>query len=359
MFTFIAGIIIIIFSFLMGACPVSGGAKFTPSHRAIWFDPKIFVQELESGQGWWIGAGLEPTSWERVNARRWSSQVQLHDRAGLAVANARHTMKWCTWEELPREPAADYLRTWRADLATVKGENAFIMTPYLREWQRRHIWPDVPERARLLDIGVGTGRSRDLWFAKKLQVWGVEPNLESVASLRAKKLPPVVALEGWSGADPRIQTWLAAGSIDVVMMSYSITFFFESPRHLNQLVANITHALRPGGRFVLIGMDGERVEQWFDAAGSDRLDNALFTITKPKKFPKRTFGREIEITMKNPNTLVEAQREYLVNFDHFRKVLAKAGLTCSEDRRVTAPAYLGEWPRRFVEAQRYLRFDKK
>ncbi len=372
MFNFIAGVVVIIFSFILGHFReqrVAGGAGFAPPASVTWFDPKTFVVEMERQQsgvdsaGWWIGAGFEPSKWERVIPSRWSSQVQLHDRDGFTVANERYTMRWCDWQTLPRtndhssDKGAEYLRSWRADLATIKGENAFLMTPYLREWQRRHLWPQVPEGVRLLDIGVGTGRSKDLWFAKRLQVWGVEPNEQSIALLERKRLPPVRGLKPWGGENPEIQTWLSPGSIDLVMMSYSITFFFHSPERLDALVANIRHVLPKGGRFLLIGMDGANVEQWFKVAKSDVLDNALFTIKKEGKFREKVFGREIEITMKNPNTLVEAQREYLVDFNHFRKVLAKAGLKCVVDYHVTAPEWMGEWPRRFVEAQRFLVFD--
>jgi SAM-dependent methyltransferase len=376
MFNFIAGLVVIIFSFVWGHfcdnATVVGGATVQnnmfagPVAPPVWFDPKTFVVELEKQKdnpsaGWWIGAGFEPSAWERVDPKRWPSQVQLHDRDGFTLANERHTMRWCDWQKLPDVRETEYLRSWRADLDTIKGENAFLMTPYLREWQRRHLWPHVPERSKLLDIGVGTGRSKDLWFDKRLEVWGVEPNEQSIKTLERRRLPPVRGLRPWGGENPEIQKWLQQGAIDLVMMSYSITFFFRSQETLAALVQNLSHVLRPGGRFLLIGMDGERVEQWFKVAAKakgDVLDNPLFTIKKEGKFKEKVFGREIEITMKNPNTLVEAQREYLVDFSHFRKVLAKAGLKCVEDRHVAAPEWMGEWPRKFVEAQRFLVFDR-
>jgi uncharacterized protein YacL (UPF0231 family) len=381
MFTFIAGIVVIIFSFIFGhfaECPqhaaVRGGKMpFTATAPVEWFDPKTFVIEMEASakdpaRQWHIGPGIDPTQisrWEPVVAEQWAAQVQKNDREGFCIANGRYTLRWQDWQQLPDERGTRYMREYRADLATVKGENSFIMTPYLREWQRCNLWNWIPERSRLLDIGVGTGRSKDLWFAKHLRVWGVEPNEGSIEKLRHKKLPCVQALEPWGGEDPRIQTWLPKGGVDTVMMSYSITFFFHSPERLDHLVANIRHALgdRPGSRFVLIGMDGERVDQWFQEQkkqksnfDKDVLDTPLFTIKK-KYRTRAAFGSEIEITMKNPNTLVEAQQEYLVDFNHLRKVMQKAGYKCLKDERVRAPGYLGEWTGKFVEAQRLLVFE--
>lgn len=359
MFTFIAGIILIIFSFIFGQVDTlrHGGAPFTATAPVEWFDPKTFVLGMESG--WYIGAGPDPqgiSRWDKVKPAQWAAQVQKNDRDGFCIANDRHTLRWQDWQLLPDERGTRYLRDYRADTAAVSGENAFIMTPFLREWQRQNLWTWIPERARLLDIGVGTGRSKDLWFAKRLRVWGVEPNSSSIQKLRDRRLPCVEALEPWGGEDPRIATWIDRGAVSVVMMSYSITFFFHSPERLDQLVSNIRHALgdAKGSRFVLIGMDGQRVDQWFGQ--TEVLDNPLFTIKKLYK-KRDTFGSEIEITMKNPNTLVDAQREYLVDFDHLRKVMQNAGYKCIKDEQVRAPMYLGEWPKKFVEAQRLLVFE--
>lgn len=355
---FIAGIIVIVFSFIVGCvCPekiTTGGSNVR------WFDPKLFVTELEAGRPWRIGAGLEPSSWTPVDMAKWASQVQLNDRVGFVVENERHRMQWQDAASLERagqcrQRGADYICSWRdASGPGVRGENAFLMTPYLREWQRRNLWPHVAERSQLFDIGVGTGRSRDLWQARHLRVWGVEPNEKSVAQLRDRHLPQLVAVEPWGGEDVRIREWIPA--VDAVMMSYSITFFFHSPERLSQLVENISTALREGGTFVLIGMDGGKVDQWFKTARADTLDNPLFSM---KKFYKKRaiFGSEIEVTLKNPNTLVEAQREYLVDFDHFRKVMQHAGFHCKVDRPVDAPAYLGEWSKKWCEAQRFLVFS--
>src|SRR5207237_807972 len=154
--------------------------------------------------------------------------------------------------------------------------------------------------------------------------------------------------------DPRLREWLTE-QVDVVMMVYSITFFFESPETLESLIANIRHAA-PTGRVVMIGMDGDVVDRWLTIKPNEQLDNAMFTITK-KYSERKTFGSEIELTIKNPVTLVEAQREYLVDFDHLRRTMAHAGFRCLRDEHVKPAPFLAEWPSKWCEAQRMLVFE--
>jgi SAM-dependent methyltransferase len=193
-----------------------------------------------------------------------------------------------------------------------------------------------------------------LWIEKSAKVYGVEPNESNIANLEqfVKKHHLNVEAKPWGGENPMIRDWISTKSIDVVMMVYSLTFFFSSEKVLNQLVANIEHCLRPGGKLIIIGMDGDVVQKWFTE--TDTVDNDFFTITKLYKKVKK-YGNEIKLTIKSPTTLVDDQTEYLVDFKLLKTKLKKYKLL--EDKYIKAPFYLAEWPAKFIESYRLVVFQ--
>ncbi len=341
--------IISLFAQILCTPGVTGGNKIT---QTIWFNPKIFVK------GKWRISSDEKT-WHEINCntwKQWSDMIEsFKDSPELYFTDGAQIMKWRAWDKLPEnDPKTDYLRKYRVDSETLKGVNAFLMTPFLRSWQYEHILRYISHRANLFDIGIGTGRSRDLWRARHARVWGVEPDFENFKFLVKRKIPELQHVQNWGGETQQILNWIPSSSMDAVMMSYSITFFFRDRDMLHALLTNVRHALRTGGVFILIGMDGKVVDKWFTK--SPVLDNECFSIKKSYK-KRESFGSEIEITIKNPVSLVENQTEYLVDFDILKSHLKK-DFTLVRDEHVRPPFYLSEWPAKFVTAQRLLVFRK-
>lgn len=345
----------------------------SPSHdiHTVWFDPRLFVS-----RDWDIsGNGREFKPIKCKNNSEWTKllseipndvyfrpRVYVDKETGIKIP----MMKWRSYLRLPHVRETEYLRNYKADENSIRGNNGFLMTPYLREWQKTNILPNIPTNATLFDIGIGTGRSRELWDAKNATVYGVEPNQDNVNVLLRKNIKSL-QVRPWGGEDPQIREWAPKGMFDVVMMSYSITFFFESDDKLNMLLDNVDHLLKPGGVFIIIGMDGNKVKKWIENKSVE--DNDLFTIKKlfssssQKGKGKRALGvgnqaEEIEITMKSPFSLVESQREYLVDFDKLEKSLKMRRYKLIKSSYVEAPFYLGKWPAAFAESQKLVIFRR-
>lgn len=332
--------------FIDNTAAARGGGRHA---KEIWFDTAEFVRSADD-----LEIRTPGGEWQRVNAATnadWCKILSVFgDTDEIQFRTAGGTvLRWRDWRELPTTGETWYMRQWKVDLATLRGDRIFLMTPYLRYAQEQSFIEYIPHGARLFDIGIGNGRSRDIWRSLNCDVWGVEPAQENIDALRKRNIPQVRHLEQWGGEDPRIQTWAPKDHFQVVMMSYSVTFFYESAEKLRRLAANIRHLLAPGGHLVIVGLDGTHVNKWL--AKTQRLDNDSFTITK--KYKKRTtFGNEIEITMKSPQSLVTAQTEYLVDFAAFIKEMGD--FTVVKNMNVTAPYYLSEWPAKFAAAQRIL-----
>lgn len=356
MFHFIGAIILFIITIISHlVCPkntIIGGNPLSFGTNIMWFDPKKFVTHND----WQIGTGTTPTTWEKVDCKtnkEWQNLLIKHNHDGLSFANSNMHLQWKSYEQLPLGKETQYLRDYKCNIKTLQGVNGFLMTPFLREWQSKNILKYIPENSKLFDIGIGTGRSKDLWVAKHAQVYGVEPYKPNYDKLMQKRMYHLKDARNWGGENPEILTWIPKHSMDVVMMSYSITFFFENPEKLTALLNNIDHSLKSGGVFIMIGMDGSVVNKWPKL----EIDNECFKITK--KYKKlQTFGSEIEITMKNPFTLVEAQKEFLVDFKELEQSFTKRNYKLLKNENVKAPYYLAEWPSKFVSAQRFMVFQK-
>lgn len=380
----IIGLFSIIFGLLYSLLPsnesVYGGKK--PYNKniqqisTIWFDPRLFASRK-----WKVSTNNRKfhdikcknnTEWKNMLAMlAKESEIDDIDKLELYfdpvdpyLRNSRSgasiripTMKWRSYHTIPHVRETEYLRKYQADKKAILGENSFLMTPFLREWQKNNILKHIPHNPTIFDIGIGTGRSKELWDAKNaVAIWGVEPNEDNISQLR-KKYIKNLHVQPWGGEDSRIREWAPSQTFDVVMMSYSITFFFENKERLSDLLTNVDYLLKPGGVFIVIGMDGGRVKKF---SKKNVVDNDLFTIkfNDKKDKDKSVFSNEIEITMKSPFSLVESQKEYLVNFDTLEQELENMKYKEVEKKYVEAPFYLSEWPKKFSESQKLIVYRK-
>jgi ubiquinone/menaquinone biosynthesis C-methylase UbiE len=234
----------------------------------------------------------------------------------------------------------------RIDINDIRGDTSMFIGSYLRTWQNKNL--DTFKRgAKLFDIGIGNGRSSYIWKRHSLKVFGVEPDIKNYKSLISKHIRNVTDVRNWSGEDERIQSWIYKSSIDYVMMSYSLTFFFESEQKLNQLLDNITWMIKPGGTFICLSMDGNRVHELWGK--SDRVDNQAFKLVREYD-DRTTFGSKIRITVKHRKTLVEDQTEYLTDMDYFENAVTSRGFETVRKEYIQPAPYHGESASWFVSS---------
>ncbi len=118
------------------------------------------------------------------------------------------------------------------------------------------------------------------------------------------------------------------GNFDLVVSNFSIHYFFENERSLNNIVHNISASLRSGGKFVLTTLNGEKV---FDALKYNRVFNSptmSWKITKKyehETFPAtpRSLGYNIEVFVES---IGQSLDEYLVNPVYFEEVMSDYGM---------------------------------
>ena len=117
-------------------------------------------------------------------------------------------------------------------------------------------------------------------------------------------------------------------SFDVVSSQFSLHYFFESKKKLENLLQNVSDNLKKGGYYIGTCFDGKRV---FEALGSERKiegmlgDDVIWSITKRyriKKFveSKPHLGVKIDVYVAS---IGSSHIEYLVNFKYLEKMALK------------------------------------
>lgn len=324
---FVIIVAIMVRKYLIDKIKIGGQSEYR------WFVPRDFVNKE-----WDVST--TPSNFTKITSNNWKN---FRKQPELYFANKGDIMRFCNWQNLPPEKDTEYMIKYRVDEHAL-GDNAFLMAPYLREWQNKNVYTLIEPGTTIFDIGIGDGRSRDLWLSKNLTVYGCEPG-DHINKLIKRRLPRVHVLQT-GGEDPEIRKF--APRCDYVMMSYSITFFYKNANIFNQLIDNLVY-LAP--EILIVGMDGDVVDKW-----PDKIDNHLMKFEK--KYRKRaTFGNEIELSIKSPTTLVENQTEYLVDFSVLIKTLLNKGYKVKTDVSIPSPVYFGE-ASQFILAQRFLHFSK-
>lgn len=226
------------------------------------------------------------------------------------------------------------LYNMKTDVPDLLGETMSFMKAWHRLFERRNCYTQVRHGATILDIGSGTGRSRKNWVRGNYNVYAVEPNPEFYAGLQRKKpVKPGRFLKTLNagGEDNLIDTFVPKNSVDAVIMIHSLTFFFDGDK-LKQLITNITGALKPGGIYSFITLDGNLVAKRLTP--SKPIDCVAFKMTMHSD--KKTIG----ITMKHEESLVKEQTEYLTDLTKLDMELINAGFTGVQDMKVPETGYL-------------------
>ena len=122
---------------------------------------------------------------------------------------------------------------------------------------------------------------------------------------------------------------------DVVSSQFSIHYFFESKKTLENFLQNVTDNLKKGGYFIGTCFDGKRV---FETLGNDKKiegkegEDITWSITKKYRIKKMSdtkpqLGVKIEVYVAS---IGSPKIEYLVNFKYLEKIAMKYNLKLVE-----------------------------
>ena len=163
---------------------------------------------------------------------------------------------------------------------------------------------------------------------------------------------PLMNAYNIGGESKSLTHFIEKGSIQNTMFNYSITFFYENEKKLDALIENIKYCKDKVGPVIIIGLDGKKLHNLY-LKDENKFESESYLIVK-KYTTYKTYGSQIEITMKSPVTLVDKQIEYLVDFDEiFKKFGIEKPLY---DSYYDIPPFANESSKKFLELERIVIF---
>jgi len=153
-----------------------------------------------------------------------------------------------------------------------------MRNPWAREYAKtpdRYIWGKAPSRfareltafvppgGRILDLGCGEGRDSVYFAFCGYEVTGLDHSryLLDVAAQRAAAAGVTVR---WVEGDMR-QPYAVPGGVDVVVNLFTSFGYFADDADDLMVLRAVAGVLRPGGRFLLEVLNGERIMRTFEA----------------------------------------------------------------------------------------------
>jgi len=205
---------------------------------------------------------------------------------------------------------------------------------------KQSLYYRIPEKSVILDIGSGRGGDIYKWIYRKLRVLGVEPNPEnreefyrrlmSNKFLKDKKDDFTLFVGGGENTTD-ITHFVKENNnnkkVDAITLMLSLSFFWQTEKHLDALINTIYCNLKPGGKLYYFTIDGDSLEQLFEPAFKNikrkKVELIGTTILLQEKPKKLFFGRKVLFDI--PGTIVENQTEYVVRINDLNEKLTKLG----------------------------------
>lgn len=245
---------------------------------------------------------------------------------------------------------------------TITGNSAIIMRRFHNMVKKTLISHTLKPGEVVLDIGPGRGGDLKKWKDAKLgKVYGVEPN-EDNRNIMLERLdtfvgaPPVILIPTGIEDTEAVAKAIGTTKIDAITAFFSLTFLSQSEETFKGLINSIDRFLPENGLFFGAVFDGSRVRKILEEARvqqktpdddiveydpSHKVGDEVFrtfSIAQISKMDERVYGRKIEVSLNDPNSMVKkvegdvigAQTEFLFYFDHFANELAKKGIVLKD-----------------------------
>jgi SAM-dependent methyltransferase len=211
----------------------------------------------------------------------------------------------------------------------------------------------------LLDIGSGRGGDVHRW-AQYSKIVAVEPNPEHIVELKRRidlnGMTDKVKIVQAGGEDTKIISKAVkdfiGGSVDVISMMLSLSFFWKDNSTYDGLINTITKNLKPNGKFIFLTIDGDAVQQTFDP---------IFNGPQIKQLTlgKSTFDyKPPRLIIDFPDTIVEKQIEWLVRIGDLISSFNKKGYKLVEVSRSDKEKFLSPEEMIYTKMYSYGAFAK-
>jgi hypothetical protein len=299
------------------------GGRLVPFHPNE-IDPNVILDSLGDAVNWGEGQVYE-LSWTG------SQVIMLKHRTNKSSPNSVEVAE-DAWR-LAHNPIKE---------DTLKGDDLTLMR---REHNRQKLLlfeslPPVKNGGVHLDLASGKGGDLQKMAGRFSKILMVEPNEKNVEELLSRRenlkmtnqVTPLLGVAEDTCAIRSKMQELGVTEVDSISMMFALTFFFDTPEHLDSLVATLA-LVKEGGSIIMTTMDGMLVDASLSRAFIELSPTEGPILTPrssdgslPRAFPFKNretvlvvsppfntpvFGRQVKINL--PGTkLATTQIEYLV-----------------------------------------------
>lgn len=192
----------------------------------------------------------------------------------------------------------------------------------------------LPPRARILEIGCGTGfltRALARIDARELVITDIAPAMLARCRINVRDAAPDTAVEFlvMDGEDPRV-----AGPFDLICASLAFQWFADLPASLNRLAG----LLAPGGHLAFATLAADSFQEWRAAHRTAGLEAAMHSYPMPTVLSSML--PHIAIT---EDRLQRRYADGVAFIEHLKQI----GAHMPEDNRRLGPGALRSVLRRF------------
>jgi len=193
----------------------------------------------------------------------------------------------------------------------------------------------VPKGQTLLDIGSGRGGDLHKWNQNQYSVYAVEPDefhrteFARRRQTMASRTPQnqVTLINTVIEDTQTIADVVGGGRIDSVVAFFSLTYLTKNKQTWTDFLRSINRFVPTGGIFVGTVLDGLKTRLLLSKS-QGIVNNPTFTIKQKYQSESPSFlGDDIFLDIKDPDSLVKDQTEYLFYFDFFKEALEQLGFT--------------------------------
>lgn len=200
----------------------------------------------------------------------------------------------------------------------------------------------------LVDIGSGRGGDISKWKQiSPKRVFVFEPNKTNYREFERRKesLQPQFPIEHVLGEEGQflgindreeIERYFRERktNIGIVCAFFSLSFVSGDSTEFRSVIETIAKFLIPGGYFIAIIMDGERVKKILEEERDIKripqdevsyFENSCFTIVQNNRF-NPDMPHRIEVSINDPDSMVKDQREYLTYTNSMNMYASNYGL---------------------------------
>jgi len=245
---------------------------------------------------------------------------------------------------------------------TLLGKSLVAARSYLNHEIKERLIMRYARGVNLVDIGSGRGGDINKWNKAEVKhVTAVEPDRENEKILQ-ERLSREKLKFGITVENTTFQK-MTPESADLVTAFFCLNYVPESIATLSgfmKMIGKINPAM-----FIGVVMDGDRLYE----LTKEQLQTTAYEIERPKE--RKAVGSKVYIDLKDPDSMVKNQTEYLFEYDTFAGLMDKKGYVAEtffaselknklENRRFDgAYEVLPDISKRFVSLMRVMIFRRK